>query len=139
VLIDAHQHFWRVGQNGFLLADAGPGGHPPRLRSGSTWRRSAGPLGLAGSVLVQSQPDDRDTDWLLALAADEPLVLGVVGWVDLRRPTPRLASPPWRNPKLRGLRPMLQTSTTTPGSPRRTWIPRSTPWSPTACRWTPWS
>jgi L-fuconolactonase len=60
-------------------------------------------------VLVQSQPDDRDTDWLLDLAADLTLVGAVAGWVDLAS-----ASAPARiaelasYPKLRSIRPMLQ-------------------------------
>ncbi|KRA64172.1 amidohydrolase [Caulobacter sp. Root656] len=108
MLIDAHQHFWRIGENGFswptpdlatIHRDFGP----------ADLAAVAAPLGLAGCVLVQSQPDDRDTDWLLELAADEPLVLGVVGWVDLASPdaAARIAQLS-RHPKLRGLRPMLQ-------------------------------
>jgi len=108
VLIDAHQHFWRVGRNGFswptpdlaaIHRDFGPG---DLMEVGA-------PLGLVGSVLVQSQADDRDTDWLLEVAADAPLVLAVVGWADLRSPSAatRIADLA-RRPKLRGLRPMLQ-------------------------------
>jgi L-fuconolactonase len=108
VLIDAHQHFWRVGRNGCswptpdlaaIHRDFGP----------DDLRALGAPLGLAGSVLVQSQPDDRDTDWLLRLADQEPLVLAVVGWVDLASSdaAERIAALA-RNPKLRGLRPMLQ-------------------------------
>jgi L-fuconolactonase len=108
VLIDAHQHFWRVGENGFSwptpdLAAIHRDFAPPDLAA------VAGPHGLTGCVLVQSQPDDRDTEWLLALAAEEPLVLGVVGWVDLASPdAPARIARLSRSPKLRGLRPMLQ-------------------------------
>lgn len=64
---------------------------------------------LSGVILVQSQPDDRDTDRLLALAAEDDRVLGVVGWADLAHPDAvgRLADLAAR-PKLVGLRPMLQ-------------------------------
>jgi L-fuconolactonase len=106
MLIDAHQHFWRVGANGFAWPT-------PDL---AAIHRDFGPAdlaavgaGLAGSVLVQSQPDDRDTDWLLELAAGEPLVLAVVGWADLRASdAPARIADLARRPKLRGLRPMLQ-------------------------------
>jgi L-fuconolactonase len=62
-----------------------------------------------GAVLVQSQPSERDTEWLLATAAADPLALGVVGWTDLTAPDAAaqigaLAKDPW----LKGLRPMLQ-------------------------------
>jgi L-fuconolactonase len=60
-------------------------------------------------VLVQSQPDDRDTDWLLELAADLALVAAVVGWVDLASPsTPARIAGLASKPKLRSIRPMLQ-------------------------------
>ena len=108
MLIDAHQHFWRVGENGLSWP-------PPDL---AAIHRDFGPadlaavgalVGLAGSVLVQSQADDRDTDWLLDLAAGEPLVLAVVGWADLKAPdAPARIADLARRPKLRGLRPMLQ-------------------------------
>jgi len=108
VLIDAHQHFWRVGENGFswptpdlatIHRDFGP----------ADLAAVGAPVGLTGCVLVQSQPDERDTDWLLELATDEPLVLGVVGWVDLASPdAPARIARLSQNPKLRGLRPMLQ-------------------------------
>jgi len=60
-------------------------------------------------VLVQSQPDDRDTDWLLELAADLALVAAVVGWVDLASPSaPARIAGLAGKPKLRSIRPMLQ-------------------------------
>lgn len=107
-MVDAHQHFWRLGRNDC----AWPG---PELEAihrdfePADLAAIAGPLGIEGTVLVQSQPSDRDTDWLLDLAAGEPLVLAVVGWVDLRAPdaAARIAELAGR-PKLRGVRPMLQ-------------------------------
>lgn len=108
MLIDAHQHFWRVGQNGFAwpTPDLVP---IHRDFEPADLSEIAAPLGLTGSVLVQSQADDRDTDWLLRLAEHEPLVLAVVGWVDLASASAadRIAALA-RRPKLRGLRPMLQ-------------------------------
>ena len=66
-------------------------------------------LGVSGSVAVQSQPDDRDTEFLLSVVANRPFVRGVVGWADLEAPgaAGREASLAGR-PKFRGLRPMLQ-------------------------------
>jgi L-fuconolactonase len=60
-------------------------------------------------VLVQSQPDDRDTDWILQVARDTPLVSAVVGWADLSsHAAPARIAALASKPKLRGLRPMLQ-------------------------------
>lgn len=109
MLIDAHQHFWRIGENDCAwptpdLAAIHRNFGPENLKA------VGASVGLTGSVLVQSQPSDRDTDWLLDLAADEPLVLAVVGWADLAAPdAPSRITALARRPKLRGLRPMLQT------------------------------
>jgi L-fuconolactonase len=124
-IIDSHVHFWRIGGPGqtwpgpdlrTLYRDFGP----PELREALSIATAADSPTPAASdstsavqvqsvVLVQSQPDDRDTDWLLGLAADLPLVAAVVGWVDLASPSAaaRIAELA-RRPKLRGLRPMLQ-------------------------------
>lgn len=108
MLIDAHCHLWQIGRNGH----GWPGPDLPGIHRDfdlADLIDAARDIGLSGVVLVQSQPDRRDTSWLLELAAVESLVLGVVGWVDLASPDApaeiaRLAS----NPALKGLRPMLQ-------------------------------
>ena len=107
-LIDAHQHFWS-------LATAG---HEWPTAAEAEIHRDFGPddlmtaaegLPLSGSVLVQSQPTDTDTDWMLSLAERTPLVRAVVGWVDLAHPdAPERIRALAKRPKLRGLRPMLQ-------------------------------
>jgi L-fuconolactonase len=108
MLIDSHQHFWRIGHNECTWPDESL---KPIYRDflpvdlqGSLER-----CGIAGTVLVQSQPSILDTEWCLQLAAETPFVRAVVGWVDFAAPDAvaqieRLA----RQPKLRGLRPMLQ-------------------------------
>lgn len=108
MLIDAHCHVWRIGEND----------HEWPTPDLATIHRNfdlndlteaAGEGVLSGAVLVQSQPSERDTEWLLALAANEPLVLGVVGWTDVAAPdaAERIAALA-KNPLLKGLRPMLQ-------------------------------
>lgn len=107
-MIDSHLHLWSL---------ATPGNMWPTPDEAAI-RRDFGPadlhaaardVPLDGVVLVQSQPNDTDTDWMLALAADEPLVRAVVGWVDLADPAaPGRIAALAANPLLRGLRPMLQ-------------------------------
>lgn len=107
-MIDAHQHFWRIGRHGQVWPTADmPLIHRDALPD--EFELLARQLGVTGSVTVQSQPDDRDTDFLLSLAAERPFVRGVVGWADLEAPDAagRVASLASR-PKFRGLRPMLQ-------------------------------
>lgn len=107
-MIDAHQHLWRIGRNdcewptpdlAAIHRDYGV----------ADLEAVARPLGITGSVLVQSQPSDRDTDWMLEVANDAPFILGVVGWADLKAAdAPQRIVHLARQPKLKGLRPMLQ-------------------------------
>lgn len=106
--IDAHQHFWRIGAHGcvwpppdlapihrdFLPADLQP-----------LAKREA----IDATVLVQSQPNDEDTNFLCNLAASESLVAALVVWTDLKAPdaAARLHTLSTRA-KVRGVRPMLQ-------------------------------
>lgn len=108
MLIDAHQHFWR-------LADRA--GHWPPVTLGAIYR-DFGPAdlqatlqacGVTATVLVQSLPSQADTHFLLDIAEQNPFVLGVVGWTDLlAADAPQQIAALARNPKLKGLRPMLQ-------------------------------
>lgn len=106
--IDAHQHFWKLARGDYrwlgpelapLYRDFGPADLAPlRARHG-----------IDGSVLVQAADSVAETEYMLALAAQDPTILGVVGWVDFETKDvadtlERLA----RNPKLVGVRPMLQ-------------------------------
>jgi L-fuconolactonase len=107
-MIDAHQHFWRIGQNDCVWPGPDLGAihrdfEPAELQALAT------AAGVEGTVLVQSQESDRDTDYLLGLADATPWVKAVVGWVDMALPEApaRIAALAGR-PKFRGVRPMLQ-------------------------------
>jgi len=115
-VIDAHQHFWRIGENdcswptadlNAIYRNFSPGDLAPLAQA----------AGVTGTVLVQSQESDADTDYLLRVASESSLVKAVVGWVDLESiaAVPRIKSLV-RHPKMRGLRPMLQ------GLPEDSWI-----------------
>jgi L-fuconolactonase len=115
-VVDSHVHFWRIGGPGqtwpdaawpLLYRDFGPA---ELLEATRTAPASIGSgADVQGVVLVQSQPDDRDTDWMLEVAADTALVKAIVGWVDLASPSaPSRIAHLGAQPKLRGLRPMLQ-------------------------------
>ncbi len=116
MIVDAHHHLWRIGQNGHEW---------PTPNLGAIYRDfDAAELnavltgtGVDATVLVQSQPADADTQWMLAVAAAIPTIRGVVGWTDLAAPdAPQRIAELARRPKLKGLRPMLQ------GLPQDDWI-----------------
>ncbi len=107
-MIDSHQHFWRISRGDCEW----PGADLPAIYRDflpEDYSAAVEGLDLEGTVLVQSQPCDSDTDFLLGLAEEHELVLAVVGWVDLTgdRATERLAHLS-QHPKFRGVRPMLQ-------------------------------
>lgn len=107
-ILDSHQHFWHIAAPECTWPDAD---WPLLYRDFDPKDLQAAAAGveLAGTVLVQSQPDDRDTDWLFTLVQDEPIVLGIVAWAALDAPeaAARIAALAAR-PKCLGLRPMLQ-------------------------------
>jgi len=105
--IDAHQHFWRIGRGDYgWLTKAD---HPKIARD--FLPDDLAPLlaraRIDKTILVQAAPTEAETAFLLELAA--PFVAGVVGWVDFEDADAaariaRLCA----NPKLLGLRPMIQ-------------------------------
>lgn len=107
-MIDAHQHYWDVSREDCtwptqdlraIYRSFGP----------EAYRQASEGSGLHGSVLVQSQACDSDTDYLLALAENNAQILAVVAWADLESPhaANRIRTLAEHN-KVRGLRPMLQ-------------------------------
>ena len=106
--IDAHQHFWNYDQQEYgwidetmasIRRDFLPADLKPELEKN----------GFSGSILVQTRQTLEETRWLLELANDNPFILGVVGWVDLR--SPRLRSELEslaENSKLVGVRHIVQ-------------------------------
>jgi L-fuconolactonase len=103
--IDAHQHFWSIGRNDctWPTSDLVP---IYRDYSPHDLAPLAARAGVGGTVLVQTQPSDRDTDFILKVASENDLVKAVVGWVDLKSPAaPQRIVELARHPKLRGLRP----------------------------------
>jgi L-fuconolactonase len=107
--IDAHQHFWRPGRGDYgwltpaahpaICRDFGPEDLAPLLRE----------AGIDKTVLVQAAPSEAETEFLLEIARTTPFVAGVVGWADLAAAdAPARIHAIAEDPKLLGLRPMLQ-------------------------------
>lgn len=106
--IDAHQHYWKLGRSDYawmqpqhaaISRDFLPSDMAPLCAA----------AGVTGTVLIQADATDRETDFILELSAVTSRVLGVVGWVDftasdaVAQVERRAAQAP-----IRGLRPMLE-------------------------------
>ena len=106
--IDSHQHFWLLsrGDYGWLTEDLAPLYRdflpddltPHLIRTG-----------IHQTVLVQAAPTLQETYYLLQLAEETDFIRGVVGWVDMEKPTASdeieaLAEHPF----FLGIRPMIQ-------------------------------
>lgn len=106
--IDAHQHYWKIerGDYGWITPEL-PTLYrdllPEHLRPSLSRHR------IDGTIAVQAAPTVEETEYLLGLAAREPSILGVVGWLDLHDPNHRehyrrMAA----HPKFVGFRVMIQ-------------------------------
>lgn len=85
MIVDAHQHFWSAPLDRYpwmtdevaeIRRPFGPEDLAPVLRAN----------GVDRTVVVQARMDLQETHELLALAATNSFVAGVVGWVDLTDP-----------------------------------------------------
>jgi L-fuconolactonase len=83
MIVDSHQHFWRVGrfdypwmspEVGVLCRDYLPPALEPILSRN----------GVEQTILVQASNSLEETRWLLSLADQNRFIGGVVGWVDLQ-------------------------------------------------------
>lgn len=108
MIIDAHQHFWRLDRGDYAF----PSPQDPVL-----YRNFMPPdlqaildeLGIDRTVLVQATDTIEESRFLLDLARETPFVAGVVGWWDLV--TPELLEALLEGPGselIVGVRPMLQ-------------------------------
>lgn len=106
--IDAHQHFWIYDPAEYGWIDDSM----PALRRDFLPHDLKSELdrnNFQGCVAVQARQTVEETRWLLSLAEQNPFILGVVGWVDLRSPQLRhdLAALA-KNSKLVGVRHIVQ-------------------------------
>lgn len=84
--IDSHQHFWLLGRGDYgwltedlmpLYRDFLPDDLYPLLTQ----------MGIHQTILVQAAPSIQETHYLLQLAEATDFIAGVVGWVDMEKPT----------------------------------------------------
>ncbi|RRR83451.1 amidohydrolase [Streptomyces sp. RP5T] len=90
VLIDAHHHLWDLDRRPQpWLDDPGLVSINRTFTPGDLRSTATTPIAgrhLHGTVVVQCMPEVPETQDLLALAEQEPLIEAVVGWADLTSP-----------------------------------------------------
>ena len=106
--IDAHHHLWSLARGDYgwltpglaaIYRDFAPDDLAPLLKA----------AGVDRTILVQASPTVAETAFLLDLAARSTFVAGVVGWVDFEATdAPAQIAALAAQPKLKGLRPMIQ-------------------------------
>lgn len=106
--IDAHQHFWIYSQQRHAWIDESMAGLrrdflpkdlQPELKEAK----------IQGTVAVQAEESQQETDFLLDLAQKHPWIKAVVGWLDLCDPRLEEKLEAYRSQiKLKGFREILQ-------------------------------
>ena len=107
MLIDSHHHFWKYNDHDYVWMTGAM--QPlrrdfliPELRS--VFEES----NVQGSVAVQARQSLAETECLLQLADECPLIRGVVGWVPLINPgIEKIMERLSQNPRLKGVRHVL--------------------------------
>jgi hypothetical protein len=86
MIIDSHHHFWRYSPAEYGWIDDGMAAIRRDFLPADL-RREMAVAGVDAVVSVQARQSLEETRWLLALAAQNPFIAGVVGWVPLVSPS----------------------------------------------------
>jgi L-fuconolactonase len=81
-MIDSHQHFWKYSAVEYGWIDESMAALRRDFLPGDAHAVMA-PAGVAGTIAVQARQTGAETAWLIELAAGDPFIRGVVGWLDL--------------------------------------------------------
>lgn len=85
IIIDSHQHFWRYDAVRYTWITE----EMARLKRDflpEDLAQECAANGVDGTISVQAEQSEAETEFLLQLAGENPRVVGVVGWTDLRSP-----------------------------------------------------
>ncbi|MEV6877963.1 amidohydrolase family protein [Amycolatopsis sp. NPDC051128] len=109
-MIDAHHHLWDPSRREYPWMTGAPLDPIRRPYTVDDLRVVINAAGMRATVLVQTVSSAEETSEFLATAVAEPLIAGVVGWVDLAAPdiADRLASLRSQGP-LVGIRHQVET------------------------------
>jgi len=108
MIIDSHQHFWQYDAQKHSWINDEMAVLKKDFLAEELWTEFS-QNDIAGSIAVQADQSEEETNFLLDLAAKNDFIKGIVGWVDLRSPQidERLAHYA-KFPKLKGFRHVVQ-------------------------------
>jgi L-fuconolactonase len=106
--IDSHQHFWWLNRGDYHWLDAEPASIQRNFMPEDLLPLLA-QAQVDKTVIVQAAETTEETDFILRLAGQYDFVAGVVGWIDMNRPSSlsilqRLSE----HPQFLGIRPVIQ-------------------------------
>ncbi|MEU7978802.1 amidohydrolase family protein [Micromonospora sp. NPDC049081] len=84
--VDAHHHLWVRARHPQPWIDPATMAAIDADFTPADLARVTRPVGVTGTVLVQANSTEAETVDLLGVAADDPLIRGVVGWLDVTAP-----------------------------------------------------
>src|SRR5215470_5320607 len=106
--IDAHHHFWRYRKDEYGWIGPGMDALARDFLAGDL-ESEVRTCGIDGTIVVQAQQTNAETDWLLNIATTSPIIRGVVGWAPLCGRELGALLEKWSSQsKLKGLRHMVQ-------------------------------
>jgi L-fuconolactonase len=110
--VDAHHHLWHYTPESYGWIEDSPDDSMQVLRRDflpADLAHEAAAAHIDATIAVQAQQTLEETHWLLSLAAQSPLIQGVVGWAPIASDNfPVILEFLARNPLLSGLRHVVQ-------------------------------
>lgn len=81
MIIDSHHHLWDPRAREYPWMEGDPTLERPMIVD--DLRRAIAGTGVTGTVVVQADTTDEETDWLVEVAESAPEIVAVVGWAAL--------------------------------------------------------
>ncbi|MGJ8679353.1 amidohydrolase family protein [Paraglaciecola sp.] len=109
-IVDSHLHFWQLSRKDYFWLSAELGDLYQDFLP-KDWQQTTLGLSVNKAVVVQAAQTDAETDFLLALATENKVIAGVVGWVNMLDSPLLVANRLLMlagNTAFKGIRPMLQ-------------------------------
>jgi len=107
-IIDAHQHFWQYDPEKHSWISDEMSVLKKDFLAKELWAEFE-QNNISGSIAVQADQSEEETEFLLQLASENSFIKGVVGWVDLRSPNIEGRLEYFSSyPKLKGFRHVVQ-------------------------------